>query len=458
MDLPKSITWEELTHFTDKQNLALEALKKHKYLLYGGAMGGGKSYWLRWVLIYLLARWANEGKKNVRVGLFCEDYPALKDRHLSKIDFEFPAWLGILNKADYEFTLYAEYGSGVICFRNLDDASKYQSAEFAAIAVDELTKNQKEVFDFLRTRLRWKDIENTKFVAASNPGGQGHAWVKDIWMDGKFEPTEREAHLFRFIPSKATDNPYLPKSYFESLEGLPEEMRKAYIEGNWDLFKGQYFTEWNRERHVIHPFPVPDSWKKFRSYDHGRENPACCKWYTLDYDGRLWVYRELYVKGLNVDQIAEKINELSQGEGYQFSVADAAIFARTGMIDKGGAETIASTFARNGIMFIPSSKKRVDGWALMHQYLRWTENQPPRMIYFNTCYDSIRTIPSLVYDRHKVEDLDTNGEDHAADCDRYLLQKIQEQRTAPPMTEAERKVKQIKEERQSIGNLYEPEL
>ncbi|MDY0389025.1 MAG: hypothetical protein RBT65_18280, partial [Methanolobus sp.] len=133
----------ELIHPSDKQKLAFEQLKKFKFLLYGGAMYGGKSYWLRWALVVLLVYFYRKyRKKNVVVGLFCEDYPALKDRHLSKIDGEFPAWLGTIH-SDHKaygrsFILNPAYGSGVIAFRNLDDASKYASAEFAAIGVDEL--------------------------------------------------------------------------------------------------------------------------------------------------------------------------------------------------------------------------------------------------------------------------------------------------------------------------------
>jgi len=74
-----------------------------------------------------------------------------------------------------------EHIDGVMVFRNLDDPSKYQSAEFAAIGVDELTKNDKEVFDFLRTRKRWPGIPHTKFISGTNPGGKGHNWVK-IYM------------------------------------------------------------------------------------------------------------------------------------------------------------------------------------------------------------------------------------------------------------------------------------
>ena len=191
------IRFSELAHFTEKQLEATKITDKYKFLLYGGAMGGGKSYWLRWILLrFLLKKYGETKQKGIRVGLFCEDYPSLKDRHLSKIKFEFPDWLGELKSGDNEFQLKKEYGSGVIAFRNLDDVSKYQSSEFAAIGIDEITKNLKEVFDYLRTRLRWPGIKDVRFMAATNPGGIGHAWVKKLWMDKEYEPGEMEENQF----------------------------------------------------------------------------------------------------------------------------------------------------------------------------------------------------------------------------------------------------------------------
>jgi len=105
--------------------------------------------------------------------------------------FEFPAELGELKLGTVKnFVLHKDYGSGVIALRNLDDPSKYQSAEFAAIAVDELTKNSKEIFDFLRFRRRWPGVERPKFLAATNPGGKGHAWVKKLWVEKDFTATD----------------------------------------------------------------------------------------------------------------------------------------------------------------------------------------------------------------------------------------------------------------------------
>lgn len=174
------------------------------------------------------------GLKGVRAGVFCEDYPSLNDRHLTKIRFEFPDWLGKYNEAKHEFTLAPKWGSGIIAFRNLDDPGKYLSVEFAVIAIDEINRNPKSVFDMLRSRHRWPGIRDVKFLAGCNPLGE--AWVKNMWVKRLFPPDEKEQYEFVFVPALPTDNPHLPQEYYKSLESLPEVQRKAYLEGNWDAF------------------------------------------------------------------------------------------------------------------------------------------------------------------------------------------------------------------------------
>ena len=444
----EQVSLKQLINPSDRQVDFLNATDEFKYVLYGGAKGGGKSYILRWALVRKLLKWAKQGHLGVRVGLFCEDYPALKDRQITKIAKEFPLWLGTLSDSNIEgmsFKLHKRYGGGVIALRNLDDPSKYASSEFAVAALDELTKNKRELFDQLRSIVRWPGISDTGFWGGTNPGEIGHLWVKKLWIDRSFGPEDPPSDQFKFIKSLPTDNPHNAESYLQDLKSLPERLRKAYFEGNWDIFAGQYFTEWDKDRHVVVPFTIPPTVHRFRAYDHGRANAACCKWYALDYDGRVWVYRELYAKGLDVDQLAAEINRMSVGETYEYSVADPAIFANIGFTDKYGGQTIAESFARQGIMFLPASNRRVDGWNLMHQYLRWDDNTPPRILYFNTCYDSIRTIPALVHDDVKPEDIDTDGEDHAADVDRYFLMSLHERKSMNPKTEVEQKLEQLKQ-------------
>ena len=436
---------------TPRQEEFLQATDTYKYPLYGGAKAGGKSYILRWALIRKLVKWAVQGHLGVRVMLCCEDYPSLKDRQVTKIEKEFPKWLGTLSNSQIEglsFKLKPEYGGGILALRNLDDPSKYASSEFAVVAIDETTKNQREVFDQLRSIVRWPGIEDTGLWGATNPGGIGHAWVKKLWIDRDFDPIQDPPESqFYFVKSLPLDNPHNAEAYLKELASLPEKLRKAYWDGNWDVFEGQFFTIWDRQKHIIEPYTLAPTFKRFRAYDYGHENPACCLWGAVDYDGNVWIYREKYwPKGhkVDVDKQGEEIVRLSEGETYEFSVADPAIFASTGIVDPRGGQTIAETFARHGIIWLPASNRRVDGWSLMNKYLYWDERTAPKLRYFSTCKDSIRTIPSLVHDELHPEDVDTDGEDHAADTIRYLLMALHERKATAPLNEVQRKLEQNK--------------
>jgi len=433
----KEVNFNEICHFTDKQREASRAVRKYKFVLFGGAMGGGKSYFLRWQLIRLLLEFNAKGMKHVTVGLFCEDYTSLADRHLSKVKYEFPIWLGEYNSTDRNFILKEKWGGGVLAFRNLDDVSKYQSSEFAVIAVDELTRNNEEIFNVLRTRLRWSGIKDIKFIAASNPGGIGHEWVKKLWIDKVYHQNEKQSDQFAYIPALLKDNPHIDPSYLEQIESMPDEKkRKAYLEGNWDIFEGQYFSEWDKAKHVVEPFAIPDSWYRFRSIDmSGRNGITSCHWYALDNDGNVWVYKEHYANGLDSDQHAEKIKELSWGEEYKYTVYDSSADSKLGL-----PETTAEIYWRHGVSLnVPSSKDRQTGWDIVHQYLRWDEFKGPKLKIFSSCVHMIKTIPMLIHDEIKPEDLDTRGEDHAADDLRYFLQTMREQKTPRPLTPTQRR-------------------
>lgn len=401
---------EDLIRPTEKQREFLRTVFENKYTLYGGAAGGGKSYILRWGLIYLLLRWAARGHRNVRVGLFCEDYPSLTDRHLQRIQVEVPAWLGEYRRTERNFILRPEYGSGMISFRNLDNPSKYLSSEFAAVGVDELTMNpNQEVFDFLSMRLRWPGIEDVKLIAGTNPGGPGHGWVKHKWKD-------QRAEGYGFVQALAQDNPYLPESYYQQLLSLPEAMRKAYAEGNWDVFSGQVFTEFNDQFHTIDSFEIPRHWTKWASLDWGFSKPYSVHWYAMDDEKRIHVYRELYGWGgaPNVGtketalQVAMKVSGMDKVPVY----ADPAMWIQDGH----EGESLAETFQKQGIPMMKAENDRIAGKMQVHTRL-WDGS----LLIHRNCSHLIRTLPMLVYDKIRVEDVDSDQEDHSYDDLRYGL-------------------------------------
>lgn len=233
------LQWSNLARFFPAQKAAVKVADAHRFTLYGGTRGPGKSYWLRWYLLRRLMQFGADHLNGVRVGLFCEDYPALKDRQVSKIAAEFPAWLGVLKESQsdgFAFHLDPEFGSGILALRNLDDPAKYQSTEFAMIAIDELTKNREDVFHVLRGSLRWPHVPHTQFIAASNSNGIGRAWVRKFWIEKDFADRpelQSLASQFAYIKASPRDNPHLPQSYWDDLNTLPEHLRRSWRDGDW---------------------------------------------------------------------------------------------------------------------------------------------------------------------------------------------------------------------------------
>jgi len=433
-------TWtplSELVRFLPKQWQAWEAMWEVVFVLYGGARGPGKSYWLRWALLtFLLRCYVKLGLRKVRVGLFCETYPELRDRQISKIELEFPVWLGEVKDTEVDglaFILRDEFGGGRLLLRNLDDPKKYQSAEFAAIAVDELTQTTYETFAVLRGSLRWPGVDHRPFIAATNPGGIGHAWVKQLWVD-RNPPRElaKRRDQFRFIQALPKDNPYLDEAYWEELNSLPENLRAAWVDGNWDIFEGQAFTGWNRDRHVIRPRQIPDHWVKWRALDWGFAAPFCCLWFAKNPDNsRIFVYREIYETGLIDRQQARAIlDNTAESEKIKLTYAPPELWAKKAMQDS--VSSTVDEYLHEGLVVTPADNDRVGGKRKVDRLLMSLPDGEPGLVVFSTCANLIRTLPALPYDKVNVEDVDTDAEDHAYDALKYGLTKLAAPKKAEP--------------------------
>lgn len=361
-------------------------------------------------------------------------------------------------------------GSRVILggFESDSDIDKYIGIEYDVIIVEELTQLTQEKYDKLRGSLRtskpnWRPRMYTSF----NPGGVGHVWVRERyvlpWRAGKQAAT-------RFIPSTYRSNPALNTGYTEYLESLGGNLGKAWREGEWDSFAGQYFDEWVYDKHVVAPFKIPLTWKRFRSIDpSGRNGITSCHWYALDGDGQVWVYREYYygvgvplpdgskvTVGRDYDEHAKEIKKLSEdkdgvSEEYAWTTIDTAAFAKAGF-----SETAAEIYERHGVIgLIASAKERVVGWNAVHYYLRFTLSTPPKLRIFSTCANMIRTIPLLQHDERVPEDVDSRGEDHAADELRYILRTFREQKSHRPLSMVERRMAELRDADDSIDYSYQ---
>ena len=432
---------------TPKQIEFMEALTKYRYLLYGGARGGGKSYILRWVLIYRLIEAGKQGVKHARSGLFCEDYPSLHDRQVAKIEVEFPPELGKWNASRHEFKLGKDMGGGTLCLRNLDDPSRYQSAEFMDIAVDELTKNHVDVFNTLRGSMRWPGISWGAFMGATNPGGPGHLWVKRLFIDRlmppEFEGLENE---FGYVKALPQDNPHNSKAYIEELRRQPDKIRRAWLEGDWSVFEGQVFEEWRESVidkegkehavHVLKGFRAPPGWEWAGGMDFGHRKYGWLGIFASGRDGEIVCVDEFPFKEMYAEEAGYQAGlKLKMYPVMRYIAADEEMWFQTG-IGPTKAEEFQRGLNRALGPMAPSLIKathgrgsRAAGLELMHRYLAWKQAEDgtvppwwaPKLRFTERCKYAISTISALPYDPNKPEDVDTDSEDHSYDACRYFL-------------------------------------
>jgi len=431
-----TIPINNLLNWTPKQEEAFTAVFKHRFVLYGGARGGGKSRWLRWTALALLLFWAKRYRiHGIRFGLFCATYPELQDRQISKIKEEFPPEVGEIKDTQADglcFHIKEKYGGGKIALRNLDDPEKYRSAEFAGVAVDELTLNELKTFNYLRGSLRWSGLPRTVFIAATNPGGVGHLWVKDYWIDGIFPPEMQSlASEFKFIQSLPADNKYLTKEYWDDLNSLPPQLVRAWVYGDWDLFEGQAFSSFRRDIHVIKPQEIPAHWIRLTGTDSGFAAPFCNLWGAKNPDnGRIVIYRELYEAGLTDRRQARMILDMTTPEEkIRMHYADPALWAKKNIENK--VTTTADEYAAEGLYLTKGDNDRLNGKRKVDRLLEPLQDGLPGLLIFENCTNLIRTLPALPYDKTRIEDVDTNAEDHAYDALKYLLTSHRDKRDQP---------------------------
>lgn len=312
--------------------------------------------------------------------------------------------------------------------QNEEDKWDYNGQEYQFVGFDEITEFTQSQYDFLKVQGRSTNPDiPVRIRCTGNPGNIGHTWVKQRFIDNKVPKkiyVDTLGLTSMFIPAKVYDNPSIitnDPTYVKRLESLPDTERKAFLDGDWNIFAGQYFREWNQSYHVIDNFKFNAAHKHFIAGDYGFKNPSAVGWYEVDYDGRITLYKEIYLEGLLYDELAKKILDYSEGEEIDYAVFDPAIWGdvehhkRDRVEGKSGAEIMMDVFAGK-IALHKGDNRRLAGWANVRQYLKERKFRVTR-----NCVHFLRTFPALIHDQRKPEDLDTMGEDHLADQLRYAL-------------------------------------
>jgi hypothetical protein len=431
-----------------KQEMFLKAVAK--VVIFGGSRGGGKSWAVRCKAIILALAYAG-----IKIMIVRKTYPELIANHIKPLKETLhigqKGSIAKYNDSKKEITFM---NGSTILFGYCDtdkDIDRYQGTEVDVLFIDEATHHSEEIIKKFMACVRGVNNFPKRIYLTCNPGGKGHGYIKRIAIDRKFEEGENPDD-YVFIQSLVTDNKALMREqpdYIKQLEALPNALREAWLNGRWDIFSGAFFEEMrltpdpqkchdagitveealqeHRWTHVIKPFDIPKHWKIYRSYDFGYGKPFSICWYAVDENDVAYMILELYGctqtpnEGVrwSASQQFDKVCEIERehpwlkGKTIQ-GVADPSIW------DGSKGISVAEEADKHQLWFDKGVNDRIAGWQQVHERLKFDENGYAMLYFFDTCKHAIRTLPLMMYDEHKAEDLDTDLEDHIADSLRYF--------------------------------------
>ena len=406
-----------------------EFLRCHnRYIGYGGARGGGKSWAVRFKAAAMALRYNSITELVLR-----RTYPELLHNHILPLQ---AILRGVARYKETDKTFYFPNGSRII-FGYCDsdrDVNRYQGQEYDVIFMDEATHFTEFMFDRLKVCIRGTNGLPKRFYLTCNPGGVGHEWVKRLFITKNYR-TGEVPDDYTFIKATVYDNKELMEhdpEYVQQLESLPPDLRKAWLEGSWDLFAGQFFPEFTPDVHVIAPIMIQSHWRKYIALDYGTDMLAAY-WIALDERGNGYVYRELYEgrdnhKGANnaghiASAAAERILELTgDDEQIELVLAPPDLWNKQSQTGR----STADTFDDHGLYLTKVSNDRINGWFAMKEWLRVVPDEQgeptAKLRIFNTCKNLIRCIPALQYDEKIVNDAAKQPHEitHSNDAIRYF--------------------------------------
>lgn len=398
----------KVLNLNERQKLFFKA--RRRFIAYGGARGGGKTWAVRTKAMLLSCRY-----DGIKILIVRRSFQELRDNHILPLQMELrdlARWKEQEKRFIFPNGSYIRFG---YCSAERD-VLQYQGQEYDIIFIDEATQLTEFQFQTFKGCLRGANDFPKRMYLTCNPGGVGHAWVKRLFIDRQYVEGERPED-YEFIQAKVTDNPVLMKKdpeYINMLRSLPYELREAWLNGSWDIFAGQYFSEWNRDVHVVEPFAIPSWWRRYITMDYGLDMLAAYLIVVDDHD-MAYVVQEVYkgrdlgegAKGLIVSEAAAEVKALA-GNG------DVAAYLAPPDLWNARQETgksVADIFAESGIYLTQTNNDRIDGWMAMHERLHVFEDeqgvQVAKLRIFPQCINLIRTLPQLRYDDKRINDVAT---------------------------------------------------
>lgn len=407
-------------------------LSTKRHIAYGGARGGGKSWAMRRKFVLLCLRYAN-----LKLLLLRRTLPELRENHQLPLQQELWGFVKY-NSDEKSFTFPNGSRIRLGYCDSESDVYQYQGQEYDVIGLEEATHFTETQKDFLLTCNRSTRTDfKPRMYYTSNPGNVGHAWFKRLFIDREYRNSEKPED-YEFIQALVYDNDVLMKSnpeYVNSLENLPEDMRKAMLYGDWNVFEGQFFKEFNSVYHVVSPFDIPNNWEIYRTLDYGLDMCACY-FIAQSPDNHFYVIDEIYEKDLIVSKASEKILEheeaildtrLNPGRTIRYGLAPPDIWNRDSNTGKSGYDI----FYENGVDWYKGNNDRVNGWLSLKEMLKLVDTVDEQtgetkidcqLKIFSTCTNLIRTLPQLQHDELKRNDVAKHPHEltHAGDSIRIF--------------------------------------
>lgn len=385
-----------------------------KYTAYGGARGGGKSWALRYKLLLMCLHYSG-----IKILLVRRTLPELTENHIRPLREILSAMPGLSEYSEKDKCITFASGSrlqfGYLAREN--DLLRYQGQEFDVIAIDEATQISENMFAVLSASLRGANNFPKRMYLTCNPGGIGHGWVKRLFIERRFRKSENPEE-YMFIPAGVYDNTALTTKnpdYVKQLENLPEELKKAWLYGSWDVFSGQFFSEFDYSVHTCEPMPLAEDTMHFCAIDYGLDMLAAL-FIEVCRDGHAYVCSEIYESSLIISEAAKKI--LSRAKNGTVFIAPSDLWSR----QKDSGRDMASIFAENGVFLTKLRPNRTDGWMALKEWLKTDESGEARLKIFRGCENLIRSLPLLMHDKADPADVSVFPHEitHAPDALRYF--------------------------------------
>ena len=404
-----------------KQEQFLRSVRRR--VCYGGARGGGKSWVVRAKATLLALNYPG-----IKIIILRRTYADLWQNHVLELRKLLEP--DIATYRDSEKAMVFPNGSRIrfgYCAAEAD-VLQYQGQEYDIMFLDEATQFTEYMYNCLVASNRGANEFPHRMYLTCNPGGVGHAWVKRLFIDRDYTAAENPDD-YEFISAKVYDNTVLvdkDPEYVRMLETLPEDMRRAWLDGDWNVFAGQYFAEWRDDIHVIDPIEIPVWWRRYFAMDYGLDMLAGY-WIAVDGEGNGYVYREIYESGLIASDAAMRIKEANGDDKIEQWLAPPDLWNRRN--DTG--RSVADIFMEQGIPLVKVDNDRINGWQDVHEWLKPRDSRDiitgdktriAGLRFFRNCKQVIRCLPMVQYDAHKPNDVATEPHEltHAPDAIRYF--------------------------------------